>query len=54
MICVGAGNPFGHPNPEVTERLADRLGEDNVYRTHTNGTIEFITSGEKLWVKAEN
>jgi competence protein ComEC len=50
VICVGAGNPFGHPNPEVLERLTDRLGEDNVYRTDQDGTIQFITDGERLWV----
>jgi competence protein ComEC len=50
VICVGAGNPFGHPGPEVTERLVDRLGEDNVYRTDQDGTIEFISDGERLWV----
>jgi len=50
VICVGAGNPFGHPDPEVVERLVDRLGEDNVYRTDEDGTIKFITDGERLWV----
>jgi competence protein ComEC len=51
VICVGADNPFGHPSPEVLEILIDRLGEDHVYRTDDNGTIEFITDGENLWVK---
>ncbi len=53
VICVGADNPFGHPSAEVMQRLTDRLGEDNVYRTDQDGTIELITDGEKLWVKAE-
>ena len=53
VISVGADNPFGHPSPEVVERLIDRLGEDSVYRTDENGAIEFITDGEKLWVKVE-
>jgi len=47
---VGADNPFGHPSPEVWQRLTDRLAEDTVYRTDQNGTIEFITDGERLWV----
>ena len=50
VICVGGGNPFGHPSPEILERLIDRLGEDNVYRTDQDGTIEFISDGVKLWV----
>jgi competence protein ComEC len=54
VICVGADNPFGHPSPEVLERLTDRLGEDNVYRTDENGAVEFITDGVRLWVKAES
>jgi competence protein ComEC len=51
VISVGADNSFGHPSPEVVERLIDRLGEDNVYRTDRDGTIELITDGEQLWVK---
>jgi competence protein ComEC len=54
VISVGEDNPFGHPSPEVLERLIDRLGEDNVYRTDEDGTIEFITDGENLWVKADS
>jgi len=53
VISVGADNTFGHPSLEVVERLIDRLGEDNVYRTDEDGTIEFITDGEKLWVRLE-
>ena len=51
VISVGADNRFGHPSPEVVERLVDRLGEDNVYRTDEDGTIEFSTDGERLWVR---
>ena len=52
VISVGADNPFGHPGAGVVARLIDRLGEDNVYRTDEDGTIEFITDGETLWVSA--
>ncbi len=52
VICVGADNPFGHPSPQVMHRLIDRLGKDNVYRTDEDGTIEFITDGESLWVSS--
>jgi competence protein ComEC len=51
VICVGADNPFGHPSPDVMNRLIDRLGDNNVYRTDEDGTVEFITDGERLWVK---
>jgi competence protein ComEC len=50
VISVGADNTFGHPSLEVVESLIDKLGEDNVYRTDEDGTIEFITDGERLWV----
>ena len=53
VISVGAGNKFRHPTPEVMERLKEKLGPENIYRTDEQGTIEFITDGEKLWVKVE-
>ncbi|GAI74769.1 unnamed protein product [marine sediment metagenome] len=54
VVSVGTDNPFGHPSPEVVERLIDRLGEDNVYRTDEGGTIELITDGERLWMGADS
>ncbi|MBA7649707.1 hypothetical protein ES703_57505 [subsurface metagenome] len=51
VISVGADNRFGHPSLEVLKRLKEKLGEDNVYRTDTHGTTEFITDGERLWVR---
>ena len=51
IISVGEDNPFGHPNPEVMARLTQKSGSENIYRTDENGTIEFITDGERLWVK---
>jgi competence protein ComEC len=54
VICVGEDNPFGHPSPEVLEILIGRLGEDNVYRTDKDGTVEFITDGQTLWVKTDS
>ena len=53
VISAGVDNTFGHPSPEVVQRLEEMLGEDRVYRTDENGTIEFITDGEKLWVRGE-
>ena len=51
VISVGADNKFGHPSDEVLERLKKRIDLENIYRTSDNGTIEFITDGERLWVK---
>jgi len=53
VISVGAGNKFGHPSPEVMERLQKEPGAGNIYRTDEQGTVEFITDGERLWVKTE-
>ena len=53
VISVGADNPFGHPTPEVMERLEQKLGSENIFRTDKHGTIEFITDGERLWVKKQ-
>ncbi len=53
VISVGKDNRFGHPAPEVLERLEAAVGKENIYRTDLNGTIEFITDGERLWVKKE-
>jgi competence protein ComEC len=49
VISVG-DNLYGHPHNEVVERLETSLGEENVFRTDEQGTIEFITDGEELWV----
>lgn len=53
VISVGANNDYGHPNNETLERLIAEVGENNIYRTDLNGTIEFITDGEKLLMRKE-
>jgi len=53
VISVGVDNKFGHPTPEVMERLEEKPGSENIYRTDNHGTIEFITDGERLWVKKQ-
>ncbi len=53
VISVGADNAFGHPSPEVVERLGEMVGEDNLYLTSEQGTIELITDGKRLWVRTE-
>ncbi len=53
VISTGANNPFGHPTGAIIETLKEKLGSENIYRTDEHGTIEFITDGERLWVKVE-
>jgi competence protein ComEC len=53
VISCGAGNRFGHPEAGVVQRLAEQVGPANVYRTDEQGTIDFITDGDKLWVKTK-
>jgi len=50
VISVGE-NSYGHPSGEVLKRLEEKLGAGNIFRTDQRGTIEFITDGERLWVK---
>ena len=40
------------------ERLEEKLGSENIYltydaKTDEHHTIEFITDGERLWVRVE-
>jgi len=53
VISVGE-NRYGHPHGEVLGRLEAELGKEYIYRTDQQGTIEFITDGERLWVKLNN
>ena len=53
VVSVGEGNRFEHPSPEVLQRLGEMVIPGGVYRTDQNGTIEFITNGETLWVRTQ-
>jgi competence protein ComEC len=52
-ISVGANNRFGLPYSDVVDRLTGQVGSDRLYLTSTHGTIEFITDGDRLWVKLD-
>jgi competence protein ComEC len=54
VISCGAENKSGHPHEEVVCRLGEKAGGENIYRTDEQGTIEFTTDGERLWVEAGN
>ncbi len=49
VIQVGADNRFGHPAPEVLERLA--VANVQVQRTDQHGTIEIVSDGRRLHVR---
>ena len=53
VISAGADNPFGHPSPEVLERLKDYMPLSRVFVTSERGAITFETDGESLWVRTE-
>jgi competence protein ComEC len=52
VISVGEDNRFGHPDEGVLERL-EALGDVMALRTDTEGTIEFTTDGEQVWVRTQ-
>lgn len=51
VCCVGWDNTYGHPNPEVLERLEKR--GVTLYRTDRNGTVVVTSDGEQLAVQTE-
>ena len=53
VISVGEENSFGHPSPEVVERLREAVGADRVYSTAERGRVRFSTDGERWWVSTE-
>jgi competence protein ComEC len=52
VISVGKDNRFGHPHEAVLGRLAE-LGGVRVLRTDQAGRIEFVTDGQRMWVRTE-
>jgi competence protein ComEC len=49
VISMEADSRFGHPSEEVLARLS--AADCRVFRTDQDGTIEFITDGQRCWVK---
>ncbi len=49
IVSAGSPSPFGHPHPEVLDRLHQR--GVRVYRTSTCGAITLTTDGEDLTVE---
>ena len=53
VVSAGLDNQYGHPAPDVLERLEASLGAQNVYRTDLQGTIEFASDGVSWQVQTE-
>ena len=53
VISVGANNDYGHPAKTTLFELTKTVGQEHIYRTDLNGTIELITNGERLWLKKD-
>ena len=49
VISVGAGNRYGHPVPEILERLEGDL----VLRTDEHGDVILSTDGRNLWLETQ-
>ena len=53
VISAGRDNRFGHPDPEVVERLEGLIPGSRIFRTYESGTVTFETDGRSLNVKTE-
>ena len=53
IISAGADNRFGHPSPEVIERLKEYVPPDRIFTTAERGSVTLETDGESLWVRTE-
>ncbi len=50
-VSAGRDNRFGHPHPDVMERLESSVGAHQVFLTARDGTIEYVSDGKALWAK---
>ncbi len=49
VISAGKSNPYGHPSPEVLDRLIDTA----IFRTDQDGDVTVSTDGRQIWVETE-
>jgi competence protein ComEC len=48
IISAGEENPYGHPSPELLERLEG--SGTRIFRTDRDGAVQVLTDGENLQV----
>ena len=53
VISAGRDNRFGHPDPEVVERLEELMPASRIFKTYERGAITFETDGSTLSVNTE-
>jgi len=46
IISAGEDNPYGHPSPELLERLEN--ADIRILRTDRNGAVQVMTDGRQL------
>lgn len=50
VVSVGEDNTYGHPSESVINRINSVNPSHQLFRTDMDGSVEFITDGERLWV----
>ncbi len=53
IISAGRDNRFGHPDPEIVQRLEELESQPMIFRTYENGSIAFETDGGAISVKTD-
>ena len=53
VISAGQDNRFGHPAPEIVQRLEGLTPQPRIFKTYESGSITFETDGSALSVKTK-
>ncbi len=53
IISAGSDNRFGHPDPEIVERMEGMLPGSRIFETSRSGTITIETDGKTMKVQTE-
>ena len=53
IISAGRDNRFGHPDPDIVERLEEIMPASRIFGTFESGTITFETDGKTMKVRTE-
>ena len=53
VISAGEDNRFGHPHQETLDTLGRFLPQERIRLTATDGNVEFVSDGSRLWMRTE-